>query len=78
LENRVLRRIFGTKKDEIRGSWRKLPNNDKLHNLHPSPNITRMTKSRRMRGAEHVARIREVFVQSVGRKAYSKQFTKKS
>jgi hypothetical protein len=54
-ENRVLRRIFGPKRDEIMGDWRKL-HNEELHNLYPSPNIIRMIMSRRMRGAGHVAR----------------------
>jgi hypothetical protein len=46
-ENRVLRRIFGPKRDEMIGGWRKL-HNEKLHNLYPSPNIIRMIKSSRM------------------------------
>jgi hypothetical protein len=46
-ENRVLRRIFGPKREED-GSWRKLYN-DKLHNLYSSPNIVRVIKSRRLR-----------------------------
>jgi hypothetical protein len=46
-ENRVLRRIFGPKRDED-GSWRKL-HNDELHNLYSSPNIVRVIKSRRVR-----------------------------
>jgi hypothetical protein len=53
LENRVLRRIFGPKKDEITGGWRKLRNVD-LHNLYSWPNIIRMIKSRRMRWESHV------------------------
>jgi hypothetical protein len=56
LENRVLRRIFGPKRDEMTGAWRKL-HNEELHNLCFSPNITRMIKSRRMRWAGHIARI---------------------
>jgi hypothetical protein len=56
-ENRVLRRIFGPKREED-GSWRKL-HNDELHNLHSSPNIVRVIKSRRIRWAGHVARIEE-------------------
>jgi hypothetical protein len=56
-ENRELRRIFGPKKEED-GSWRKL-HNDELHSLYSSPNIVRMIKSRRMRWAGHVARMRE-------------------
>jgi hypothetical protein len=53
-ENRVLRRIFGPKRDEVTGEWRKL-HNQELHNLYSSPNIIRMIKSRMMRWAEHVA-----------------------
>jgi hypothetical protein len=56
-ENSVLRKIFGPKREED-GSWRKLQN-DELHNLYSSPNIVRMIKSRRMRWAGHVARMRE-------------------
>jgi hypothetical protein len=54
-ENAVLRRIFGPKREED-GSWRKL-HNDELHNLHSSPNIIRVIKSRRMRCVGHVARM---------------------
>jgi hypothetical protein len=54
-ENRVLRRIFGPKREED-GSWRKL-HNDELHSLYSSPNIIRVIKSRRMRCAGHVARV---------------------
>jgi hypothetical protein len=56
-ENRVLRRIFGPKREED-GSWRKLHNDD-FHDLYCSPNIVRVIKSRRMRWAGHVARIGE-------------------
>jgi hypothetical protein len=49
-------RIFGPKKDEVSGDWRKLHNGE-LHNLYYSPSISRMIKSRRMRWVEHVARI---------------------
>jgi hypothetical protein len=58
LENRVLRRIFGPKVDEVTGGWRKL-HNEELHNLYSSPNITRMIKSRSMRWVGHVARMGE-------------------
>jgi hypothetical protein len=55
-ENRVLRRIFGPKRKDVTGDWRKL-HNEELHNLCSSPNIIRMTKSRRMRWAGHVPRM---------------------
>jgi hypothetical protein len=54
-ENRVLRGIFGNKR-EVMGEWRKL-HNGKLHNLYSSPDIIRQNKSRRMRWAGHVARM---------------------
>jgi hypothetical protein len=54
-EDRVLRRIFGPKRDEVTEDWRKL-HNEELHNLYSWPNIIRMMKSRRMRLVEHVAR----------------------
>jgi hypothetical protein len=54
-ENRVLRRIFGQKRDEVTGDWRKL-HNEEVHNLYFSPNIIRMIKSWTMRWAGHVAR----------------------
>jgi hypothetical protein len=55
-ESRVLRRIFGPKRDEVTGGWRKL-HNEELHNLYSSPSIIRMLKSRRIRWATHVARM---------------------
>jgi hypothetical protein len=57
-ENRVLSRVFGPKRDEVTGEWRKL-HNEELNNLYTLPNIVRVVKSRRMRWAEHVARMRE-------------------
>jgi hypothetical protein len=54
-ENRVLRRIFVPKRDEVRGGWRKLHN--ELHNSYGSPSVIRIIMSRRMRRAGHVARI---------------------
>jgi hypothetical protein len=57
-ENRVLRRIFGLKRDEMTGEWRKL-HNEELRDLYSSPSIIRIIKSRRMRWAGHVARMRE-------------------
>jgi hypothetical protein len=57
-EDRVLRRIFGHKRNEVTGEWRKL-HNEELHNLYSSPDIIRRVKSRRMRWAGHVARMGE-------------------
>ena len=53
-ENRVLRREFGPKRDEVTGEWRKL-HNEELRDLYSLPNIVRVVKSRRMRWAGHVA-----------------------
>jgi hypothetical protein len=47
-ENKVLRRIFGPKRDDVTGDWRKL-RNEEFHNLYSSPNIIKMIKSKRMR-----------------------------
>jgi hypothetical protein len=57
-ENRVLRRIFGTKRDEATGQWRIL-HKEELNDLYASPNIIRAIKSRRIRWAGHVARVGE-------------------
>jgi hypothetical protein len=57
-ENRVLRRIFGPKRDEVTDEWRKL-HNEELHDLYSSPSIIRIIKSRRMRWTGHVARMGE-------------------
>jgi len=54
----VLRRIFGPRRDEVKGEWRRL-NNEELSDLYSSPNIVRVIKSRRMRWAGHVARMGE-------------------
>ena len=51
----MLRRVFGTKKDEVTGEWRKL-HNEELSNLYSLPNIVRVVKSRRLRWEGHVAR----------------------
>ena len=55
-ENKVLRRIFGPRRDEGTGEWRRL-HNEELNDLYSSPNIVRVIKSRRMRWAGHVARM---------------------
>ena len=57
-ECRVLRRIFGPKRDEVTGEWRRL-HNEVLYALNSSPNIIRVIKARRLRGAGHVARMEE-------------------
>jgi hypothetical protein len=62
-ENMVLRRIFGPKRDEVSGEWRRL-HNEELNDLYSSPNIFRVIKSRRMKWAGHVACMGE------GRSAY--------
>jgi hypothetical protein len=49
-ENRVLRRMFGPKRDEVTGEWRKL-HNEELHDLYSSPSIIRIIKAKRMRWA---------------------------
>jgi hypothetical protein len=71
-ENRVLRRIFGPKRDEITGEWRKL-HNEELQILYSSTNIIRQMKSRRLRWAGHVARMGEECVQSFGGKGRRKE-----
>jgi hypothetical protein len=57
-ENRMLRRIFGPKRDEVTGEWRKL-HNEELRDLYSSPSIIRIIKTSRMRSVVHVARMRE-------------------
>jgi hypothetical protein len=57
-ENRVLRKIFGPKRDEVTGELRKL-HNEELRDLYSSPSIIRIIRSRRMRWAGHVARMGE-------------------
>jgi len=68
-ENMVLRRIFGPRRDEVTGEWRRL-HNEEPNDLYTSPNIVRVIKSRRMRWAGHVARMgeeREVYRVLVGK-----------
>jgi hypothetical protein len=58
-ENRVLGRIFGPKRDEVTGGWRKL-HNEELHGLYSSTSVVRVIKARRMRWVGHVACMGEV------------------
>jgi hypothetical protein len=77
-ENRVLRRIFGPKKDKVTGELRKL-HNEELRDLYSSPSIIRIIKSKRMRWAGHVARMgrkRRMWV--FGWKARGKETTRKT
>jgi hypothetical protein len=57
-ENRVLRRIFGAKRNDVTGEWRKL-HNEELHDLYSSPSVIRIIKARRLRWAGHVPRMGE-------------------
>ena len=64
-ENRVLRRIFGSRRDEVTGEWRKL-RIEELNYLYTSPNVVQVTKSRRMRCAGQVVRMEERRIQGFG------------
>ena len=55
-ENKVWRKIYGPKRDEMTGEWRRL-HNEELHRLYDSPDVERIMKSRRLRWAGHVARM---------------------
>jgi hypothetical protein len=77
-ENRFLTRIFGPKRDEVTGEWRKL-HNEELQTLYPFPNIITQIKARRMRWVGHVACMgEERKVQGFRRKARRKETTWKT
>jgi hypothetical protein len=73
----VLRRIFGPKKDEVTGEWRRLHNKE-LYGLYSSPNIIRVIKSRRLRWAGHVARMEDRCIQSSDGETCGKETTWKN
>jgi hypothetical protein len=76
-ENKILRRIFGPKRDKVTGEWRKL-HNEELRNLYSSPDIIRQVKSRRMRWTGHVDGRGGKSVQGFGGKARRKETTWKT
>jgi hypothetical protein len=77
-ENRVFRRLFGQKRDEVTGGWRKL-HNEGLHNLYSSPSIIRMMEPRMMGRAGRVARLREQeCIWDIGGRARRKETTRKN
>jgi hypothetical protein len=78
-ENRLLRRIFGPKRDEVTGGWRKL-HNVELHNLYFSQSIIRMIESRRMRWVDHVAQMgrKGRHISYFGGKVRKKETTRKT
>jgi hypothetical protein len=77
IENRVLRRIFGPKRDEVTGEWREL-HNEEVHIFYSSPNVIRQIKSRKIRWVGHVARMGEERVWGFDGKARRKETTWKT
>jgi hypothetical protein len=73
----VLRKIFGPKRDEVMGEWRKL-HNEELRDLYSSPSIIRIIKSRSMRWTGHVAHMGEKRNAYIGGKAKGKETTRKT
>jgi hypothetical protein len=77
-QNKVLRRIFGPKRDEVTGWWREL-HNEELRDLYSSPSIIRIIKSRRMSWAGISPNWgKEKHVEVIGRKARGKETTRKT
>jgi hypothetical protein len=76
-ENRVLRKIFGSKRDEVTRDWSKL-HNDELNDLYYSPNIVRVIKSRRMRLVGHGVHMGERCIQGSGGETGGKETTWKT
>jgi hypothetical protein len=78
-ENRVLRRIFGPKRDAVTRGWRKV-HNEELHGLYSSPSIFKVIKARKMRWAGHVARMGKVrgCIQHFGLEAWREETTRKT
>jgi hypothetical protein len=76
-ENRVMRGIFGPKRDELTDEWRKL-HNKKINDLYSSPNIIRAIKSRRMEWTRHVPHMGERCMQVFGEETWRKETTWKT
>jgi hypothetical protein len=77
LENRAPRRVFGPKRDEVTGDWRKLQKED-FNDLYSLPNIIQVIKFRKMIGARHVARVGEKCLQGFGGETWGKETTWKN
>jgi hypothetical protein len=78
--SRVLRRIFGPKREEVTGDWRRL-HNEQLHNLYAPPNVTKVMKPRGVRWAGYVVcmgEVRNAYIILVGKPEGSKEITRKN